>query len=394
MKHLKINSILLIFIATMFCASKISAQATARHRVAVFAPLYLDSAYIGDSSYRYATYTFPKFINPGLEFYEGVQRALDSLSIAKISLDVFVYDNRSSTETVAAQLNRPEMDSTELILVHCTAAEIRQYADYGLRKNIPVINVNMPNDGGVSGNPFYVMLNSTLRTQCEGIYQFMQKYYSQNKIIVFRKKGQLEDRIKGYFEDYGKGAASTALKLKYVELSDSFSVAQLAAHLDTAVNTLCVSGSLDENFGKRLVKQLASLKKKFPVSVMGMPTWDNITDFSKSDYKGIEIMYGTPFYNPKTDATSQSIINYFNDQMYARPTDMVFRGYDAGWKFVQLLNEFGKDISSHLADKKYQLFIDYDIRPIYNSRSAMPDYLENKKLYFIKKQDGVIKEVK
>src|ERR1700749_929040 len=45
---------------------------------AVFIPLYLDSAYDGNNNYRYDK-TFPKFINPGLEFYEGVKLALDSL---------------------------------------------------------------------------------------------------------------------------------------------------------------------------------------------------------------------------------------------------------------------------------------------------------------------------
>ena len=59
----------------------------------------------------------------------------------------------------------------------------------GLKRNIPVINVNLPNDGGVTGNPFFVILNSTLKTQCEGIYRHIQKYYALNPVVVFRKKG-------------------------------------------------------------------------------------------------------------------------------------------------------------------------------------------------------------
>ena len=38
---------------------------------------------------------FRKFINPGLEFYEGVQFAIDSLNQRKSTLEVFVYDTRS-----------------------------------------------------------------------------------------------------------------------------------------------------------------------------------------------------------------------------------------------------------------------------------------------------------
>jgi hypothetical protein len=385
--------------AFVFCllhGKKMMAQPgeTPRHRIAVFAPLYLDSAFSSDSNYRYPRNVFPKFINPGLEFYEGVQMALDSLNKEKARLEIFVYDTRCATQTITQQLNRPEMDSIELMLVYCNASEVKTFADAGLRRNIPVINVNLPNDGGVTGNPFFVMLNSTLRTQCEATYRYIQKYYSLNPVVVFRKKGQLEDRIKSYFDDAGKNTASIPLKLKYVDLVDSFTVADLIkAKLDTATTTLCVSGSLDENFGKRLIKQLASIKKKFPVSVLGMPTWDNMKEFTKSEYKGIEISYGTPFYNPKTDKVSQGIVNQFNQVMFARPSDMVFRGYEAVWKYAKLLLQFGLDISSNLTAKQNKLFTDYDIQPSLNRQTMMLDYFENRKLYFIRWQDGIIKGV-
>ncbi len=69
---------------------------TGRHSVAIFAPLYLDSAFDATGNYRYDK-TFPKFINPGLEFYEGVQLALDSLQKEKALLDARIYDTRSTS---------------------------------------------------------------------------------------------------------------------------------------------------------------------------------------------------------------------------------------------------------------------------------------------------------
>src|ERR1700755_1075600 len=67
---------------------------TLRRSVAIFAPLYLDSAFDASGSYRYDK-NFPKFINPGLEFYEGVQMALDTLRTEHVSLEVHIYDTRS-----------------------------------------------------------------------------------------------------------------------------------------------------------------------------------------------------------------------------------------------------------------------------------------------------------
>jgi hypothetical protein len=365
-----------------------------KQKIAIFAPLYLDSAFNEMDEYRYAKNVFPKFINPGLEFYEGAQLALDSLNKEYAQLEVFVYDTRSVKESLAEQLNKPEMDSMALIIAHCNTSEVKLFADAGLKRNIPVINANLPNDGGTNSNPFFVLLNPTLRTQCEGIYRHIQKYYSLNPIIVFRKKGQLEDRIKLYFDEFGKNTVGVPLKMKYVDLVDSFTVNHLKPYLDTTNQTLCLAGSLDENFGRRLVQQLATLKKqKYLSSVVGMPTWDNIKDFNKQEFKGIEITYSNPFYNAKLDKFSQSIINYFNTVMYARPSDMVFRGYEVTWKYARLLLQYGKDLSSNLSNKSHKVFTDFDIQPVVNKENMSLEYFENRKLYFLKWQDGVLKSI-
>ena len=281
----------------------------------------------------------------------------------------------------------------ELILAYCSASEIKPIADAGLKRNIPVINANLPNDGNVTGNPFFVVLNSTLKTQCEGIYKYIQKHYALHNIIMFRKKGQLEDRIKSYFDDYSKSTASVPLKIKYIDLTDSFTVNQLKKNLDSNAQSLCIAGSLDENFGKRLVSQLAPIAKQYFVSVIGMPTWDGIKDFTKPEYKGIEIIYGTPFFNGKTDKISTAINNHFNTKMYARPSDMVFRGYEVTFKFSKLLLQYGKDISSNLSAKQTRIFTDFDIQPVINKLTSSFDYFENKKLYFLVWQDGIIKGI-
>src|SRR5258705_9119359 len=173
------NFFLSVFSLTIMssCAKAQDSSSVHKHRIAIFTPLYLDSAFDWNNEYRYANNALPKFINPGLEFYEGTQLALDSLNKEAVPLEVFVYDTRSAKESLTRQLNKAEADSVELIITFCSASEIKTFADAGLKRNIPVINANLPNDGGVTGNPFLVLLNSTLKTQCEGIYRHIQKYY-------------------------------------------------------------------------------------------------------------------------------------------------------------------------------------------------------------------------
>lgn len=363
-----------------------------RHKIAIFAPLYIDSAFDANNEYRYAKNSFPKFINPGLEFYEGAELALDSLAKERALLEVFIFDTRSAKETLEQQLAKPELADVELLIAHCSGNEVRFFSEFARSKNIPFINTTLPNDAGITANPYFVILNPTLKTQCEGIYRYIQKYYSLEPIVVFRKNGASDDIVKSIFDEFGKVTMSVPLKLKYVTLNDSFTVNQLTAHLDSNRKTLCVSGSLDANFGKRLAAQLASISKRYPTVVMGMPTWEAISrDFARPEYKGVEIIYSTPFYNAKTDRVSAGISNYFNDQMFAKPSDMVFRGYEVTWKFAKLLMQYGKDLASNLTSKQNKVFTEYDIQPVLNRSTMTLEYFENKKLYFLKWYDGLIK---
>jgi ABC-type branched-subunit amino acid transport system substrate-binding protein len=383
----------ILIIMMMFLYQAIAQDSSRTYKLAIFAPLYLDSAFDDDNDYRYNKNVFPKFINPGLEFYEGAQLALDSLNREGANLEVFIYDTRSTSQTLEQQLEAAERAGVKLIISHNTSQEARSFGDVALRSNIPVINANLPNETGISENPFYVILNPTLKTQAEGIYRYMQKYYPLNPIIVFRKKGPLEDRLKNFFDDYSKNTAGVPLNLKYVDLTDSFQLVQLRRHLDTTEQSLAVSGSLDENFGKRLVSQLAALKKQgYNSTVMGMPTWDGI-NFNKPEFKGIEIVYSTPFYHSKVDKVSQSITSHFNKTMFARPSDMVFRGYEVTLKYAKLLMQFGDDLGSNLGSKLFRVFTDFDVQPVLNRQNRSLDYFENKKLYFLKMQDGVLKGV-
>lgn len=364
-----------------------------KHVIAVFAPLYLDSAFDGVYNYRYDK-TFPKFINPGLEFYEGVQLALDSLSKEGAPLEVYVYDTRSTTKPVSEQLKSPELQDAELILAYCTGQELTSFAYEAALKKIPFINVNLPVDGGVKNNAYYVMLNSTLKTHIDNIYRHIQKNYALYNIIVFRKKGAMEDMIKKYIDDDGKATASVSLKMKYIDLPDNFTADQLKANLDSTKKILCIAGSLDENFGRKLAVQLASISKSYKLALMGMPTFDNISrDFSRPEYKGLEIVYTTPFYNTRTDTVSKSIVNYFNTKLYARPSDMVMRGYEATWRFSKLLMKYKDDISVNLTRKEFNVFREFDIQPVINKQTNTTDYFENRKLFVVKWQDGLIKAV-
>lgn len=355
-------------------------------------PLYLDSAFDAGGQYRHGK-QFPRYFLPGLEFYEGVQLAIDSLNKEKVELEVNVIDTRSN-RNLQTIMQDPAVQQANLLVGHIANNEIRPWADFANKKQVPFVNVNLPNDAGISNNPYMVILNSTLATHAQGIYDYLEKKRKQASIIVFTRNGAQEARLKGYLNDVEKSKPGAQLKLKYVTLPTDFEAENLLPYLDSTKNTLAVAGSLDVQFARKLAGHLAELNKTYPVQIMGMPTWDGIRDFESVEYKDLEIFYTIPFNPVRTDSLSVSITNHFRDQLYARPSDMVFRGYEVMYRFGKMVAEQGPNLALGLGEKKYQVFTDFDIQPVLlNKQEQQLDYFENKKMYVVKLLNGTITTV-
>jgi hypothetical protein len=368
-------------------------DSAAPQRIAIFTPLYLDSAFDIAGNYRYDAKTFPRQSSAGLEFWEGAELAIDSLRKEGIELDIHVYDTKAPQAQFDSLLTSEEFKSTDLIIGQVNAPEIVKLAGVAAVLDIPFINVNYPSDAGIANNPHYVILSPTLQTHAIGIYRFLQKNYSLQDIVVFRKKGTQEDRLKNAFTEFEKTTA-VKLKLKYVTLDDNFTQDKLSLYLDDDKPNICVAGSFDAVFAQTLCQQLALLSKAgSPNVVIGMPTWEQI-DFERSQYKNLEILYSTAFYIAPTGKLASTVNENFRTTFYSRPSDMVFRGYETLYHFGHLLKLYGRNLGSSLSDKKYMLFGgEFDIQPVINRATMTHDYFENKKLYFVKKVDGVVKTV-
>jgi len=327
---------------------------------------------------------------PGLELVEGAFLAMDTLNKLKAPIELMVVDTRATAQSLLEQLKNASSQNLDLIITHCSTSELQTIAAFGYEKNIPVVNINLPNDAGVTNNPFLVLLNSTLRTQSIAIYNYVQTKFPKQPVVVFRKKGKLEDMIRGYWDETAKTNKSPQ-KWIYVDLPDSFTEDHLISKLDTIRQTICIAGSLDEAFGKKLVLHLATLsKQRYKSTIVGMPTWDAIREFSKPEFRGVDIIFCTPYYNDRTDSVSQQVQRFFINTLYARPSDLALRGYEAVWRFSRLLMRYGNGINSQLAANEFDLFREIQIHPVFSTDKQL-QYFENKKLYFFKWQYGILK---
>lgn len=357
-------------------------------RVAVLAPLYLDSAFNG-YTYKLGNSSLPKYLLPGLDFYNGVMLAVDSLNKEHVPLEVWIYDTKKAGSNIVSIVKELDYMNFSLLIASVNnAAEQKVISEFSFSKNVPVISATYPNDAGLASNPFFIMVNSTLKTHVEGIYKYMQHNYVIGKMLYVTRKGTLETKIKSYFT--AMDSTPNKLKYKVVELPDNFTPEALTAFMDSTRQNIVVCGSVNENFGSLLAHTLNNATSYRSVAV-GMPTWDLI---SPASVKNIELVYSTPFNFSRTDRIGKSITKQYKDKHQGRPSDMVFKGFESLYHFSKLMLSNKNNFLNSLSDSSYKIANDYQFEAVrLTSTSFVPDYLENKKLYFVKMQEGVIKSV-
>jgi hypothetical protein len=182
--------------------------------------------------------------------------------------------------------------------------------------------------------------------------------------------------------------------MKFVNIDNTQDISQVTNLMDSNSKTVVMIGSLDENFGRAICSKLDPLSKSYPMKILGMPTWDAITDFNAPAYADLEIYYSTPFYLNPADSLVAQIQQNYKSRFYSRPSDMVYRGFETTLHFGQLLEAHKGHLDGSIGERKFKVFNDFDIQPVFtlnntqSGQSPTLQYLENKKLYFLKKVNG------
>jgi ABC-type branched-subunit amino acid transport system substrate-binding protein len=377
----------LLMVAGTTNAQQDTTQKIPTFNIGVFAPLYLDSVFTnGNFSHK----AMPKFIVPAVDFVQGAMLALDSLKLGNENVKLFVYDTKARTQNISWLVKTRKIDSLHLIIGSVRDVDYKQLSDVAVAKKIPFISATYPNDGGITANPYTVILTSTLKAHCEAIYSYLLQNHGTDNIYFCRKKGQQEDRVAGYFKSLNEQDGRALLNIQTLNTDSNFTSAVLQNKLDSNRKNIIIGGSLDETFAKNISIACKNLTPTYNVTLIGMPNWDGFSSLrKKGEFEEFPIYYTTSYYNGKWDAYSKMLTAGYQKKYRIKPSDLAFKGFEAVYYFTRLLIKNPTSLMEHVNDKSAKVYSDFNIRPVkYARESATPDYFENKHLYFIKILDG------
>jgi hypothetical protein len=375
----KKNIILFILLlsSTYHCYAQNSTPAEERKKIVLFVPIEIDAAFNGNE-YILGNKNLPKTMLPGLDFYNGVIMALDSIKKINSAFDVRIIDTKQKNNPLTTLLTDSSIQKPALIISAITnRTETKSLADFALTQQTPMISAVFPNDAGVTNNPFFTVLNPTLKTQCEAIYNYIQTNFSKNNILYLKKKGTTEDYIQNIIQG---GNNKTKQSFVNIDIPDSITFANIVPYLDSTKQNILLCGSLKESFGNTIVKLLND-NPAYKTTIIGMPTWDGEKSLNVPN---VEIIYASPYYFNGNEKLLKQLTTAYKQKYLGRPSDQFFKGYETMLYFT-----------TSLSSKISPAFNLLKIMPVYNAdNKSQIDYQENKNLYFFRKQNGQIKSAK
>ncbi|MDQ6901801.1 MAG: hypothetical protein M3139_02170 [Bacteroidota bacterium] len=383
----------LFFLLLSFVIHSSSAQNTFTapekvYRVAIFAPLYLDSVFTNG---ELKTGKFiPKFIMPAVEFVQGARVALDTFNFYGKHVEVNIYDSKSFTQPISWLIKNYKLNNVDLIIGSVKEPDYHELALFSFQKNIPFVSATYPNDGNIKGDPFLIIVNSTLKAHCEGIFSYLLQKHGTDRIYIIKRKG--DDRIDNYFRTINISEGKPLLNIKTIMIDSTISTYSLLNRIDSTQSSVIIGASLDEAFAKNLADACYPIQKRHPLTLIGMPNWDGFKSlYNKDAYKDFPIRFTTPHFDAKVNGFDSILIQKYFQLYKAKPSDMAYKGFGLTYYFINILLKDSTDFMSHLNDRDLTVFHDFNFQPVYSSKqNSVPDYYENKHLFIVEILNGEI----
>lgn len=351
------------------------------YRVDVFAHLYLDEL-VKDGRPAYKG-KLPEKAIAGLDFYEGVKLAADTLNERGYTMEVFIHDVASPSEAPAALIASHKLDSTDLIIGAVNTNLVPLLADFAAKKKINFVSALSPSDAGIKNNPYFILLQPTLQSHCEWIAQSVAtKYKNATPVLFYRTSVSVDSNALSYLN-------LTEGSVKKVLCNSLPSREKLQPLFDSNRKNVIIAAILDASYAETLLAQLYGLFPEYDFEVFGMPSWKGMNALKKADaFPNVATYITAPYYFDMSTAIGQAIAaNYKRDVGGSKPGDMVYRGYETMYWYAYLLYKYGTIFNEKFNDNAAAPFTRFEIK-LKKDKNDKVLYQENRHILLYRYQSS------
>lgn len=346
------------------------------YRIDFLLPLYLDNLPHQQQVIR----NIPAGSLTGINFYEGILLAIDSLEKAEgMYYDIYVHD--IATTPVKDLISNGVMDSTDVIVGAIYSNDIPPVAQFAKTRGITFISALSPADAEIRNNPFFILVQPTLETHLKKMIHFIEYNKSYLNTLLLYGGNSSEEKpfktLKGLLDRQHQ-------TFKYAD--NKITAEHIKYYLQKDKKNLIYTCIVDPGEAEQLLKQLAPLAEEYPMEIVGYPSWKGLpvlTDGSLSENISVYISY--PFRFDEEVDKRLYLSNQYEQFKRGIPSELVYRGFETTLWIADALKNYGTIFNNDLTEMN-AFSTQYKI-----SWKADPDlgyYYENNNLYIYRYYNG------
>jgi hypothetical protein len=306
-----------------------------RYRIDVLLPLYLSELVKGEEPV-YKKYT-PEKVITGVNFYEGIKLAADTLTKQGFNLDIHIHDVTAPELLPEKITKNGVLEGSDLILGALQSYQIKPIADYAKANHINFISILSPADAEVKANPYFTIFQPTLATHIKKLRTEIFKKYPDQPILLFYRTEPLVDSAAFNFAYH-----SEEKKFEKLAVNKLPSYTQLEERFDSTITNVIFMPILDYSYAQTLLKKIAQDFPNYAFEVYGLPSWRFMTSLKEVDaFPNIGVNYSNPFYYDMSNTYCKDVLNAYRRNFKGGITELTLRGYEALVYYAYMLKNYG-----------------------------------------------------
>lgn len=320
------------------------------YNVALLIPLYLERS----SSRTYNTENkdknewYQNITFSYIQFYEGMQIALDTLKSAGLKVNLYVFDFDDSEAKFTKTMSNPDLKKMNLILGPFQGKYLDTISSFSHQNKIPMVSCFLSSLVNLQQiNPYYFNPVTSIGNQMSALSNYFSTDKKDANLIIAYQASDIEKN------------AAMALD-SFLRMNDypSWSLVNLN-ELGLKGATSKMSGSKEnvlvflangDMYIETSIRSLNDIKKTYNITFFGLPGW---LGYENIDLEFLEFLNTHFFSSSFIDYERQEVRDFarkFQKRFKADPDKQAFLGYDISLFFLSALNNYGTDFPSCIAE--------------------------------------------
>jgi len=305
-----------------------------------------------------------------VEYYEGVELALDSLQKTKLALKVQVFDTEASGSKIDSLLKSKALAESDVILGPVSSKLLQKTANFGRDSGIMVVSPFNNNPSVTENNIFYLQLNPGYPVHYQHMGAFLAQGIETPAELKYRLKkqnllivGQERDSnaVRELLAAYQKGKNDLDAQIpSYLSPNNGLSIANIKKHLSQdALNIVIIPAHRSESFVFAALRELHSLVdrvekgKGYEFLVIGMPQWKYYERINYDYYENLRLHFSDALFVQEDSREAKAFIKKYKQRYGIAPREFAYMGYDATLYLGKMLEKYGTGFPEHFHEAPY-----------------------------------------